>query len=61
MIYKKLLEKIAKNETENKKTNNSEHYLKTIELLEKSRADQLELRRQNEDIKKVNSNMKEAL
>lgn len=44
-IYKKLLEKIARNENEQKKIgSNSEHYLKTIELLEKSRAEQLELK-----------------
>lgn len=57
-IYKKLLEKIARNDNENKKSTSSEHYLKTIELLEKSRAEQLNLRRENDDLKKVLSTLK---
>lgn len=60
-MYNKLVEKIAKNESQNKKTTNSEHYLKTIELLEKSRAEQIELRRQNEELKKVMMTMKETI
>lgn len=56
------MEKLARAESEQKKAaTNSEHYLKTIELLEKSRAEQLELRRVNDELRKSNSTLKDQL